>query len=82
MRELKETVELMNSSDYRDRFRAEYEQLSIRYDKLETMVAKYKNGLLDFTPACSIDLLLRQLKAMANYLVCLRERAEIEGIEL
>lgn len=30
MNELKDTIELMNSSDYKDRFKAEYYQLEIR----------------------------------------------------
>ena len=29
MNELKDTIELMNSSDYKDRFKAEYYQLKI-----------------------------------------------------
>lgn len=33
MNELKDTIELMNSSDYKDRFKAEYYQLKIRYTK-------------------------------------------------
>ena len=32
--ELKDTVELMNSKDYKERFKAEYLQAKIRYDKL------------------------------------------------
>lgn len=36
--ELKETVELMNSSDYKERFKAEYLQAKIRYDKLHKML--------------------------------------------
>lgn len=35
MNELKDTIELMNSSDYKDRFKAEYYQLKIRYTKLD-----------------------------------------------
>ena len=31
--ELKETMELMNSADYKDRFKAEYYQVAIRYQK-------------------------------------------------
>ena len=42
--ELKDTVELMISSDYDNRFRAEYHQLDIRIDKLQTMLEKYKNN--------------------------------------
>lgn len=32
---LADTVDLMNSEDYRDRFVAEYIQLKIRYEKLK-----------------------------------------------
>lgn len=38
--ELKDTIELMNSSDYKDRFKAEYYQLKIRYTKLHAMLVK------------------------------------------
>ena len=38
MNELKDTIELMNSSDYKDRFKAEYYQLKIRYTKLHAML--------------------------------------------
>lgn len=33
--ELKETIELMQSGDYRERFKAEYLQTKIRYEKLK-----------------------------------------------
>ena len=31
--ELQDTIELMNSAEYKDRFKAEYYQAKIRYDK-------------------------------------------------
>lgn len=80
--ELKDTVALMTSADYKERFEAEYEQLNIRCTKLRRMIADYKAGKLDFTPACPVELLERQLKAMYEYLNCLKTRAEIEGIEV
>lgn len=80
--DLKDTVALMNSADYKERFEAEYEQLNIRCTKLSRMVADYKTGRLDFTPACPVELLERQLKAMHEYQQCLKLRAEIEGIEV
>ena len=40
--ELKDTVDLMNSSDYKERFQAEYLQTKIRYDKLHKMLVKYE----------------------------------------
>lgn len=80
--ELKETVNMMNSKDYKERFKAEYYQAKIRYDKLDTMTVKYEAGALAFTPKCSLELLKEQKKFMGNYIRCLKIRAEIEGIEL
>lgn len=80
--ELKDTIEMMNSNDYKERFKAEYQQTKIRYDKLDAMTVKYEAGTLSFTPTCSIELLKDQKKHMGNYIRCLKIRAEIEGIEL
>lgn len=38
--ELKDTIEMMNSEDYKERFKAEYYQTKIRYDKLHSMLVK------------------------------------------
>lgn len=38
--ELKDTVEMMNSSDYKERFKAEYQQVAIRYQKLKDMMVR------------------------------------------
>lgn len=80
--ELKDTIEMMNSSQYVDRFRAEYHQLKIRRDKLKDMLVKYKNDELNFTPKCSYDLLYFQLVCMNEYMNVLEERAKIENIIL
>lgn len=80
--ELKNTVEMMNSADYKERFKAEYYQTKIRYEKLHKMVVKYEAGKLNFTPKCSIELLKQQKSFMGQYLYTLEVRAEIEGIEL
>lgn len=80
--ELKDTVEMMNSEDFKERFRAEYFQVKIRYDKLDDMTVKYEAGTLPFTPNCSLELLLEQKEYMGEYLRCLKIRAEIEGINL
>ena len=79
---LKETVPMMESADYKERFKAEYLQLEIRVNGLRNMLKKYKDGTLPFTPTCSYDLLNGQLKAMGLYAQYLDERAEIEGIDL
>lgn len=79
---LNETVEMMESKDYKERFIAEYIQLKIRMDVLAGMLIKMENNMLDFTPKCSYDLLNGQLKAMNLYAEYLKERAEIEKIDL
>lgn len=79
---LNETIEMMDSVDYKERFRAEYLQLKIRMEGLSIMLKKYKSGELNFTPSCSYDLLNGQLKAMDLYASFLEERAEIENITL
>lgn len=79
--ELENTVELMISDDYNNRFRAEYYQLEVRIDKLQTMLEKYRNNQLDFVPKCSYDLLSKQLEAMIQYRDCLLERSIIEDID-
>ena len=82
MKDLKDTVDLMNSADFKDRFKAEYYQTKIRYDKLHAMIIKYEAGTLSFTPNCSLELLKHQASMMGQYLYDLEVRAEIEHIEL
>lgn len=79
---LNETIEMMNSTDYKERFKAEYLQLKIRMNGLSNMLKKYKKGTLSFKPSCSYDLLNAQFKAMDMYASYLEERAEIEKIDL
>ena len=80
--ELKDTVELMSSLDYKERFKAEYWQLKIRYQKLHNMVIKYEAQTLDFTPTCDLDILKHQMYLMEQLLYVLEIRAEIEKINL
>lgn len=80
--DMRDTVEMMTSADYKERFKAEYYQTKIRYEKLHQMCVKYGAGTLDFTPTCSLGLLEAQKAAMGQYLYCLEIRAEIEGIKL
>ena len=80
--DLIDTIEMMGSSDYKERFKAEYLQLNIRMKGLSNMLEKYKEGKLNFKPSCSYDLLNGQLKVMDMYASYLEERAEIEGIIL
>lgn len=81
--ELKDTIELMQSNDYKERFKAEYYQTKIRYDKLRTIVVKMEAGTLEFeSPKCHINIFKEQLSCMGRYLYQLEIRAEIEGIKL
>ena len=81
-KELKDTVAGMTSTDYKERFKAEYYQLKIRYDKLHSMCEKWDKDELEFVPTCSRFIYARQLNAMAFYLKVLEERAVTEQIEL
>ena len=66
----------------KERFKAEYNQLAIRVNKLDNVLEKHYDKALSFTLSCNINVLERQLKAMLIYQGILEERAEIEGIEL
>lgn len=80
--EIKDTVDMMLSEDYKERFVAEYWQLRRRYESLAKMIEKYYLGKLDFEPDCPIELLQRQADLMYSYLICLETRAKIEKIKL
>lgn len=80
--ELKETVEMMNSTDYKERFKAEYRQVVIRYQKLKAMIEKWDNGELNFNPTCPRSTYNIQIKAMTDYIAILEARAVMEGIVL
>ena len=79
---LKDTAGMMSSEDYKERFKAEYFQTKIRYEKLHKTIVKFDAGTLKFQPSCPIGLLRNQNDFMGNYLNILEIRAEIEGINL
>ena len=80
--QLKDTVELMTSEDFKERFKAEYYQLLFRLNTLTGMLIKWENNMLDFEPKCSKETLENQVIFMQGYMGILRLRAEIEEIEL
>jgi len=80
--ELKETIKMMNSTDYKERFKAEYYQNVIRYRKLSAMLNQWDEGELKFTPTCPRSTYNMQVKAMTDYIAVLEARAVMEGIEL
>ena len=91
---LNDTIELMQSDDYRDRFKAEYLQTRLRYNRLKKFNTKieaaYRTECVrpDEKKAempkhdCPYDLLRDQQRAMGEYLHILEVRAVIEGIDL
>lgn len=80
--ELQDTVNLMQSTDYKDRFIAEYWQLKIRYDKLTKFLSDWDNDTLTIQPSCARGIHEAQLSAMKEYLHILEMRATIEKIEI
>lgn len=80
--ELKDTVELMMSDDYKERFIAEYCQVKIRYGKLKYMLERWDNGILNFTPTCPRSTYDLQISAMKDYIAILEARAVMEGVTL
>ena len=79
---LADTVEMMNSSDYKVRFKAEYAQLVIRYNGLRNMLEKWDNGTLEFEPTCPRSTYNLQIKAMTDYIAVLEARAVMENVDL
>ena len=89
--ELKDTAEKMCSTDYKERFKAEYYQTKIRYEKLKKFNTKIeaanrtmfnKQSVEMPKHDCPPDLLEEQQRVMGNYLHILEVRAEIENIVL
>ena len=76
---LKDTIEMMVSEDYKERFKAEYCQLEIRCAELADAIAKADAGAIT---ACPVELLRQQLDYMVNYKGILQQRASYEGITL
>lgn len=89
--QLKDTRDMMVSSDYKERFKAEYLQTKIRYEKLKKFntridaarMTEYMEKPIEMPKHdCPDTLLLEQQTQMAHYLHTLEVRAVIEGIDL
>lgn len=89
---LDDTVDMMRSDDYKERFKAEYLQTKIRYTKLKnfnTQVEAAERSEFSRTNRvempkhdCPTDMLREQQHIMGEYLRILEVRAVIEGIDL
>ena len=86
--ELKETVDLMLSADYKERFIAEYLQTKERYERLKHFCNKieasyhFKKEVEEPKHICGYELLREQQRCMGEYLHILEIRAIIENIDL
>lgn len=80
---LEDTVNMMCCDDYKKRFKAEYCQVVIRYEKLKNMLERWDEGSLNyFEPTCPRSTYNMQIKAMTDYIAVLEARAVMENIEL
>lgn len=80
---LADTVDMMLSDDYKERFIAEYDQLSIRRNKLMNVIRAAEHDELDgFELSCPIPMLYDQLQIMDKLLLILEKRAVIEEVDL
>ena len=73
---------LINSDNYKERLVGELFEVTFRAEKLSQMLDKYLHGKLDFTPACSYDILHEQFIYMRNYISILGQRCRIEQIDI
>lgn len=82
--DLSQTVDLMLSEDYKERFIAEYAQITIRVKRLERVLTRIadKSAPDCFEPTCDIEILETQLKYMNAYRGSLIFRAALEEIDL
>lgn len=84
---LKDTIEMMQSADYKERFKAEYHQTKIRYEKLKAFNTKIEaahitENVEEPKHDCPASLLREQQRIMGEYLHLLEVRAEIEHVDL
>ena len=89
---LSDTISMMTSEDYKERFKAEYYQLNERYERLKALNTKIE-AAEQARCVCNYDIeepkhdcprfvLEEQERIMSQYLHVLEVRAVIEGIEL
>ena len=80
--ELKDTIELMSSTDWKDRFIAEYLQTKIRYEKLHKLIVRREVGKIEFNTPIPLESWNEQAYYMGMYLHELEKQAVLHGVEL
>ena len=81
-RVLASTRDMMISTDYKERFKAEYIQLKNRFDGLKKMLDAWDDMKLDFIPPCPRSFYGEQVTYMEQYLRVLERRAKLEDVDL
>lgn len=79
---MEQIAALLQSADYKERFRGEYWLVKTKRDGLAAILERLDAGTLDFTPDCPRYLLELQLGVMEDYVGVLETRAVIEGVTL
>lgn len=81
-----DTADQMKSSDYKERFKAEYSQTKFRYERLKEFCNRIEVAEMMGTEPpkhdCPLELLREQQKYMGMYLSVLEKRAIIENIQI
>lgn len=80
--ELKDTIDLMISPDWKNRFLAEYWQTKIRYEKLHKLIVLREVGKHGFETPIPLESWKEQAHHMGLYLYELEKQAAIHGIDL
>ena len=80
--ELKDTIEMMTSADYKARFIAEYEQAVIRIKKLMDFIEAIESGKVPVMYEDQKLLLGAQYGYMVGYIRIMQDRADEEDIDL
>ena len=84
IRSFEETIDLMLSSDWKERFIAEYAQAKIRYNHLHNFIIKFESGTLEHPEEYVSNLFQfkNQKQALGQYIYSMEIRAEVENIPL
>ena len=80
--ELKDTIEMMLSEDYKERFKAEYWQLKYRLERLNRLIDSYNAGQHTIELSSPIVIHKQQAGIMQRYMSLLELRAQMEEIDL
>lgn len=79
--ELKDTVQLMLSDDWRDRLKAEHLQLTIRLHNLSSFINAANRGEKKYKSERDKFAMKKQYGAMVEYTIALEHRMKFAGIE-